>query len=167
MDKHVSQTYLTQQIMTASPAKLVAMLYDRAISLLGEAIAAIEAGDVERRWKATGKATEVISHLWETLDMEQGGEVAANLSQLYGYIFRVLPKIDLDNDPKAAREVIGLELFGYVREAATDFGPAFMGQATYQCRQESRALAADLEDYHLAVALRESRGPIGAADLVR
>ncbi len=108
MDKHVSRTYLTQQIMTASPAKLVAMLYDRAISLLGEAIAAIEAGDVERRWKATGKATEVISHLWETLDMEQGGEVAANLSQLYGYIFRILPKIDLDNDPKAAREVIGL-----------------------------------------------------------
>ncbi len=108
MDKHVSRTYLTQQIMTASPAKLVAMLYDRAISLLGEAITAIEAGDVERRWKATGKATEVISHLWETLDMEQGGEVAANLGQLYGYIFRILPKIDLDNDPKAAREVIGL-----------------------------------------------------------
>ncbi len=50
MDRHVSQKYLTQQIMTASPAKLVAMLYDRVISLLSEAIAAIEAGDIERRW---------------------------------------------------------------------------------------------------------------------
>ena len=108
MDKHVSQKYLTQQIMTASPAKLVAMLYDRVISLLSEAIAAIEAGDIERRWKASGKATEVISHLWETIDHERGGEVAANLTQLYGYIFKNIARIDLENDPQVARDIIQL-----------------------------------------------------------
>ena len=35
--------------MTASPAKLVSMLYDRVIISLREAISAIEAGEVEAR----------------------------------------------------------------------------------------------------------------------
>ncbi len=76
MDREVSQTYLVQQIMTASPAKLVAMLYERAITLLHETVDAIEAGDIERRWRANGKATDVICHLWGTLDREHGGEIA-------------------------------------------------------------------------------------------
>src|SRR3990170_3129290 len=97
MDKHVSQKYLTQQLMSASPTKLVAMLYDRAISLLTDAIGGIEAGDTERRWRANQKATEVICHLWETLDMERGGEVAVNLNQLYGFMLKRLLAVDLEN----------------------------------------------------------------------
>ena len=38
MDREVSQKYLAQQIMSASPAKLVAMLYERAITLLRETV---------------------------------------------------------------------------------------------------------------------------------
>jgi flagellar protein FliS len=94
--------------MSASPAKLVAMLYDRAISLLTDAIGGIEAGDAERRWRANKKATEVICHLWETLDMERGGEVAANLHQLYGFMLKRLLVVDIENNAAAAREVIQL-----------------------------------------------------------
>jgi len=108
MDKQVSQKYMMQQLMSASPARLVAMLYDRAISLLTEAVDAIENGDIERRWRANHKATEVISHLWETLDMEQGGDVAANLSQLYGFMLKRLLAVDVENSAEAAREVIQL-----------------------------------------------------------
>ena len=74
MDKEVSQKYLAQQIMSASPAKLVAMLYERAITLLHECIKHIEAGEIELRWRANAKATDVICHLWDTLDRERGGE---------------------------------------------------------------------------------------------
>ena len=108
MDKHVSQKYMTQQLMSASPTKLVAMLYDRAISLLTDAIGGIEAGDTERRWRANQKATEVICHLWETLDMERGGEVAVNLNQLYGFMLKRLLVVDIENNAAAAREVIRL-----------------------------------------------------------
>ncbi|MFQ5773249.1 MAG: flagellar export chaperone FliS [Kiloniellaceae bacterium] len=104
----VSQKYLMQQIMAASPAKRVAMLYERAIGLLKEAVAAIEAGDIERRWRANSKASEVICHLWETLDMERGGEIAADLGRLYEFIVRRLTAVDVANDPQAAREVIRL-----------------------------------------------------------
>lgn len=65
-----------------------------------------------------------------------------------------------------ARELVGLRQFGYQPEAGTTLGPGSTGTATYVCRDRAKAKAADLEDYHLAVALRESRGPIGAADLV-
>src|SRR5262245_39744458 len=62
-----------------------------------------------------------------------------------------------------ARELIGLKVFGYEREV----GPGARGQyAGYACRNDGTALAASLEDYHLEVALRESRGPLGATDLM-
>ncbi len=108
MDREVSQTYLVQQIMTASPAKLVAMLYERAITLLHETVDAIEAGDIERRWRANGKATDVICHLWGTLDREHGGEIAENLNRLYGFMMMRLTMIDVENNAQAARDVIGL-----------------------------------------------------------
>ncbi len=108
MDREVSQKYLAQQIMSASPAKLVAMLYERAITLLSETVEAIETGDIERRWRTNSKATEVISHLWGTLDRERGGEIAENLNRIYGFMMMRLTMIDVENNAQAAREVIEL-----------------------------------------------------------
>lgn len=108
MDKEASQRYLTQQVMSASPAKLVAMLYERAIALLHETIEAIESGDTTRRWKANAKTTEVICHLWGTLDRERGGEIAENLNRLYGFMVMRLTMVDVENSAQAAREVIEL-----------------------------------------------------------
>ncbi len=108
MDREGSHKYLAQQIMSASPAKLVAMLYERAIALLRETVEAIEAGDVERRWRANAKATEVVSHLWGTLDRERGGEIAENLNRVYGFMMMRLTMVDVENNAQAAREVIEL-----------------------------------------------------------
>ncbi len=108
MDREVSQKYLAQQIMSASPAKLVVMLYERAITLLRETVEAIEAGEIERRWRANAKATDVICHLWDTLDRERGGEIAENLNRLYGFMMMRLTMIDVENNAQAARDVIAL-----------------------------------------------------------
>lgn len=108
MSQHASRTYQTQAIMTASPAQLVAMLYDRAIACLKEAINAIEAGEIEARWKANAKAIDIISHLAMTLDLEKGGQIAANLEQLYRFMIAQLVNVDVRNDPKPARDVIKL-----------------------------------------------------------
>ena len=108
MDREASQKYLAQQVMSASPAKLVAMLYDRAITLLHEAAKAIEAGDIEHRWRANSKATEIIGELWQALDMEAGGKIAKNLNRLYGFMMMRLTMIDVENNAQAARDVIGL-----------------------------------------------------------
>ncbi len=108
MDRVASQKYLAQQVMSASPAKLVAMLYERAITLLHEVVGAIEAGDIERRWRANSKATEIIGELWQALDKEAGGEIAENLNRLYGFMVMRLTMVDTENSAQAARDVIRL-----------------------------------------------------------
>lgn len=108
MIKRGANTYQTQQIMTASPVMLVAMLYDKAIHSLKKAVIAIDAGDVQARWDANNRAFEIIQHLQRTLDRERGGDVAANLDALYGHMLRLLPEVNMKNDQKAAKDVIGL-----------------------------------------------------------
>lgn len=108
MKQSLLQSYQTQQIMTASPAKLVALLYDRAATLLNDVVQAIEQGDIQRRCDANRTAIDVISQLWSTLDLDRGGEIAQNLNQLYGFMMRRMGDIDLQNDAQAARDVIAL-----------------------------------------------------------
>ena len=100
--------YLTQQIVTASPAKLVYMLYDKAISSLREAIVAVQTGDVGLRWRANNRAIEIISHMWSTLDLDRGGEIAENLSRLFPFMIGRLTEVDLRDDAQPAIEVIAL-----------------------------------------------------------
>lgn len=108
MPNAASQQYLTQQIMTASPAALTHMLYEKAINSLKEAIKAIEDNQIEARWKANSRVMEIIAHMQGTLDMEKGGDIAKNLDRLFGYILSRLPRIDFKNDAQVAREIIGL-----------------------------------------------------------
>ena len=108
MNEQASKHYQTQQIMTASPATLVFMLLDKAIVCLKEAIRAIEAKDIEGRWRSNARAMEIISHLKGTLDHDKGGVISRNLDQLYSFMLNLLPKVDFANDPKAAQSVIDL-----------------------------------------------------------
>ena len=96
--------YGYDEIMTASQSHLVVMLYREALAALKASIVAIERGDIEMRWRASSKATNIIAHLYLTLDVERGGDLAENLGRIYTYILRRLPDINLKNDPKAAQE---------------------------------------------------------------
>lgn len=110
MKRSAAEVYKTQAIMTAPPAKLVAMCYDRAIGALRDAIRAIEAGDIQSRCDNATRAANIIAHLWGTLDMKQGGEIAENLSNIYGFAMRRLPDVNMRNDASAAEDVISLLL---------------------------------------------------------
>ena len=103
-----SMAYLSQQLASLSPARRVTMLYDKAIASLREAIQAIEAGDIQRRWSANNLAGQIIETLWATLDLERGGDIAANLDRLYAFMLRRLSDVDMKNDPKPAQDVIDL-----------------------------------------------------------
>ena len=108
MNQNAALLYGAQQVNTASPAKMVHMLYDRTISFLYEAVQAIEAGNIQGRCNANCRAIELLSHLSNTLDMDSGGQIAANLEELYHFSMMHLMKVDRNNDPQAARDVIEL-----------------------------------------------------------
>ncbi|MFO0997590.1 MAG: flagellar export chaperone FliS [Alphaproteobacteria bacterium] len=108
MTQEATRTYRLQSVLTVSPARQVALLYDRTISSLKEAIHAIEEGDIERRWKANNRAIEIIGQLSLALDHDAGGEFAETLERLYRFMLMRLPNVDIANDPQPARDVIGL-----------------------------------------------------------
>ncbi len=103
-----AQDYGSEQVVPADPVALVAMLYDKAVLCLKAAIQAIYTNEIGVRWKNNHRAQEIINHLFMTLDLEKGGEVASNLEALYGYMLLRLPAVDVNNDARVAEEVIEL-----------------------------------------------------------
>lgn len=157
-----SQTYSAQQVMTSDPVTLVAMLYDKAVASLKAAVQAIYSDEIEERWRNTSRAQEIINHLFMTLDMEKGGEIASNLEALYAYMLKRLLDVDVKNDARAAEEVIELlePLRASWRELArssTDFkmDPSEIDAVV--------GLAEDLDDRHAEPAGQRRSGEIGTA----
>lgn len=97
-----------EEIRRTAPSRLVVMLYDGIIAALESAIEAIEDGNIEKRCNCVNLAVEIVSYLHMSLDMEKGGEIAANLAQLYRFIIGEMPRINKDNDGLLAQELIGL-----------------------------------------------------------
>lgn len=108
MTRDAAQSYRIQSALTASPARQVALLLDRAVASLKEAIRAIESGEIERRCRANARAMEILGQLAMALDFDKGGEIARNLDQLYRFMLARLPQVDLLNDRQAAQDVISL-----------------------------------------------------------
>ena len=57
---------------------------------LAKAKGAIERKDIVKRTEQISKATSIVMELKGSLDLEKGGEIAANLDSLYAYMTRRL-----------------------------------------------------------------------------
>ena len=108
MNSTAATQYRTQQLMTASAAQRVAMLFDQAIGSLQEAVEAIGKSDIQGRWRANKRAMDIVAELASSLDMDQGGVIAEKLLDLYRFVLMRLVDVDVRNDPEPAREVINL-----------------------------------------------------------
>lgn len=97
-----------EELMESFPAKLVAMMYDQAIDTLNEAIAAIEKGDIATRFARTSRVADIVEVLHASLDLNEGGDIAANLDQLYRYVITQLPMINIHNDAALTQSLIDL-----------------------------------------------------------
>jgi flagellar secretion chaperone FliS len=100
--------YKEISINTASPAKLVVMLYEGAIRFLRQTESDVRNKDFAKKSQSVDRAVAIIQHLQGTLDLEKGGQVAFDLDRLYTYItsriFDGSAKLDL----KAFEEAIQL-----------------------------------------------------------
>jgi flagellar protein FliS len=100
--------YLESQILSATPVQLVVILFRAAIDSLETARVHLKAGDIRARTAATNRATSVIAELAQSMDLTKGGEVAANLMELYDYILRRVHIANAKADDTAYAETIGL-----------------------------------------------------------
>ena len=105
---NITTRYPLDEMMIASPSRLVVMLYDEAIDALNLAAAATRSGDIETRCNAVTAAIEIVGLLYMTLDTDNGGDVAHNLGAIYAHIISRLPQVNLARDPRVAEEAISL-----------------------------------------------------------
>ena len=75
-----------------NPERLIALLYEKACSLVRQAGNALDADNVEVFHESTTHATQIVLALRGILDMENGGETAIQLSETYGAIAGALFK---------------------------------------------------------------------------
>lgn len=106
--------YRQSAVLTASPEQLVVMLYDGARRFLGQATVAMRAGDVETSHVKLRRAEAIITHLLETLDLDQG-EIAGRLGSIYLFCNRHLNEARLQRDPQKIEQVNSL--LGELRSA--------------------------------------------------
>ena len=116
------RSYKETQIKTATPGKLILMMYDGAIKNLNQALQ--EMDDEHRRYDSIStsliKAQDIIAELMISLDFERGGEIAKNLFGLYVFMNRRLLDGNIKKDKAPLEEVktLLLELRGAWAEAA-------------------------------------------------
>lgn len=114
-------------IESASPHMLIQMLFDGLFQSLNAARGAMERADIEEKGQHLSKAVRILQEgLVMGLDMERGGELAANLRLLYDYSVRQLTRANLHNDVALVEEVIGL--LQPVAQSWKEIGPK--GQST-------------------------------------
>jgi flagellar secretion chaperone FliS len=113
--KNPALTYRQFSVQGATPLGLVVMLYDGTITALRQAVAAIEAGEVEKKCAALGRALAIIAQLEGTLNFELGGEVAQTLKCFYVYARTQVIKANIQNSPETIRAL--MENFSAIREA--------------------------------------------------
>jgi flagellar protein FliS len=100
--------YQDTSVTTQNRGRLIVMLYDGAIKFMKLAIKELEAGNHEPKSRYLNKAHDIINELNTVLDMEAGGEIAANLRKLYHFMNRRLDEAEAKSDPQMIREVITL-----------------------------------------------------------
>ncbi|MBN1393206.1 MAG: flagellar export chaperone FliS [Sedimentisphaerales bacterium] len=98
--------YKEHTISTQNKGRLIVMLYDGAIKFLKMALNEMEAGNYGEKGRYIGKAQDIINELNAVLDMNDGGEVAANLRKLYLFMAKRLHEANISKDPNMIREVI-------------------------------------------------------------
>ena len=91
--------YRQQSIETASPAKLVSMLFHGAVQRVVAAEQQLVAGELEAANETLQRAQAIVLELHGSLDHERGGQVATNLSSLYVFCLDRLVAANSTKDP--------------------------------------------------------------------
>ena len=93
----------------ASPHQVICLLFEALLQSLHAARGALARGDIDGKGQAIGKAVRILEEgLKAALDLESGGELAANLRGVYNYSILRLTTANLKNDITLIEEVTQL-----------------------------------------------------------
>ena len=104
-NKYIKQ-YQTNNITTATPEKLMIMLFDGAIQFLQKAKNAIEEKNLQERATNIEAARKILRELMRTIDLENGNDVSKSLFVLYNRMAMKLIKANVSKNISLIDEVM-------------------------------------------------------------
>lgn len=103
--RNAANMYQHNTVQTASPAKIILMLYEGAIKFCNIAREAIDVNDISKANTNIQKAEKIIVQLRMDLDMKY--PVAKEFDQVYDYIYRRLVEANMQKDKEILEEALG------------------------------------------------------------
>jgi flagellar protein FliS len=103
-----SSSYREMEIHSASPHKLVVIVFEQLVVSLERSRIAMERNDVELRVTSLRRARDIVTELLGTLDFEKGGPIASQLADLYQYMMYELVDIGMRGDVYTMRKLVNI-----------------------------------------------------------
>src|SRR6478752_6840709 len=104
----LQKTYLEAEVLTASPVRLIEILFELGISTIECARECCRNGDILGRGQRVTKGVEILAELTNSLDFEAGGDLAKNYARLYDYCQRRLLEAQTRQSEPMLKEVQSL-----------------------------------------------------------
>jgi flagellar secretion chaperone FliS len=97
--------YRTSQVVSASRAGQIVLLYQGAIRFGAQHLAFLERRDIEQAHRASIRCQEIVTALRGSLDLS-AGPIAAHLDDLYDFVLRRLAAGNAAKDPRPTEEAL-------------------------------------------------------------
>ena len=101
----VAGHYLAEKVATASRMELTAMLFDKVVQRLKQAMGAAESQDWTTLRHLLMRAQDIIDELRGSLDLSTG-QIASNLEALYAWVMRRLIDANIRRDVSGIRDAL-------------------------------------------------------------
>lgn len=102
------QAYQKNKYETASPHRLITMLYEGAIRFGNQTVGFIENGDIEGKNRSIQRFQDIIYELISCLNFNEGKEIANNLYALYTYVLELSTRSNIDKTTEPLKEAISI-----------------------------------------------------------
>jgi flagellar protein FliS len=99
-----ARRYAQAQRETASPERLMVLLFEAAARNIRTGVAALDAGRAAEATRALTRATDIVVELHATLDRAKSPELCDQLAAVYRFVCQRLGAAALSRDARAARE---------------------------------------------------------------
>jgi len=104
-NRYIKQ-YQASNVSTATPEKLMIMLFDAAIQFLQKAKIAVAEKNLAERSQNITDARKIIREFMRTIDLENGNDVSKRLFKLYNQMTMKLIKANIQRNAILIQEVI-------------------------------------------------------------
>ena len=99
-----ARRYAQAERETASPERLLVLLFQAALRNIRAGVTALEEGKPGDAGRAFGKASDIVIELHATLDRQKAPELCDQLAEVYRFVCHRLGAAALSRDVRAARE---------------------------------------------------------------